>query len=513
MAAGYHKRPDLTAERFVLDPFANNGTRMYRTGDLARYDSSGELQYLGRLDHQVKIRGHRIELGEIATALDSHSSVRRSVVTATELPGLGKSLVAYCEPADSNISTKALLDHVRKVLPAYMVPAAVVIMDALPQTPNGKIDRKQLPTPRTSTSTDYEAPKNELERRMAEIWADLLKVPKVGTSDDFFALGGHSLLAAQAFIRMKEELGIDLPLNVLFNRATISALAERWEQGRAEQIDLPQGVERLHEPDAEANVHPVALLWVHPLGGGGGGGLLSYREMARGLPTVRSFGIREAGEKFDTLDEMAQRYAERLCQTAPEGAVALAGFCFGGNLALEVARQMTAMGREVKDVFLLDAQPGNSTEPQSGRLLGAMKRFVKGSADDRQRLAIRVARKARHRLTSLIVGSEVNNYIPDLEEILDLKDYPQTYRDIARHHWILLHKHSLKEYTGAAMLMRSTPQQAAATAPQASTWSPFIANLVVETIPGTHEEFLRSQDMMHRVSKLIGDRLTPQERM
>ncbi|MDA0813694.1 MAG: amino acid adenylation domain-containing protein, partial [Verrucomicrobia bacterium] len=338
VAAGYHKRPELTAERFVLDPFANNGARLYRTGDLARYDSSGELQFLGRLDHQVKIRGHRIELGEIATALDSHPSVRRSVVTATELPGLGKSLVAYCEPGDSNIATNSLLDHVRKVLPAYMVPTAIVIMDALPLTPNGKIDRKQLPLPQAYTSTDYAAPKNELERRMTEIWADLLKLPKVGTNDDFFALGGHSLLAAQAFIRMKEELGLDLPLNALFDRATVSALAERWEHGRSEKNDLPDGVERLHEPAQETNESSVTLLWVHPLGGGGGGGLLSYREMAKGLPTVRSFGIREAGEKFDTLEEMAHKYAERLCQTVPTGSVALAGFCFGGNLALEVAR-------------------------------------------------------------------------------------------------------------------------------------------------------------------------------
>jgi thioesterase domain-containing protein len=208
---------------------------------------------------------------------------------------------------------------------------------------------------------------------------------------------------------------------------------------------------------------------------------------------------------------MAQKYAERLCQTVPAGSVALAGFCFGGNLALEVARQMKAMGRDVKDVFLLDAQPGSGSVQKRGRLQGAIERFVKGTADDRQRLATRVARKVQHRLTGLIVGSEISSYIPDLEEILDLKDYPETYRDIARHHWILLQRHSLAEYTGPALLMRSTPEHAVRDA-HSSAWSPFVPGIVVETIQGTHEDFLRSAEMMQRVSELISDRLTPLER-
>ncbi|MGK0187418.1 MAG: amino acid adenylation domain-containing protein [Verrucomicrobiales bacterium] len=507
VAAGYHKRPDLTEERFVADPFAGKDARMYRTGDLARYDAKGELHYLGRLDHQVKVRGHRIELGEIATALDSHPSVRRSVVTAPDLPGLGKSLVAYCEPDQAEISTDELLNHVRKVLPAYMVPAAIVVMDALPQTPNGKIDRKQLPMPEAATSTDYTEPTNELERRICEIWADVLRIPKVGIRDDFFVLGGHSLLAAQAFVRMNEELGIDLPLNALFERATVAALAERWERGNEGNDNLPKGVVRLYEPKSGTAIHPTTLLWIHPLGGGGGGGLLSYREMARNLNAVRSYGIREAGETYDTLGEMAQRYAERLNETAPDGPVALAGFCFGGNLALEIATRMKAMGRPVEDVFLLDARPGASATPRDRRkVLGAVKRLITGSKADRQRLAERAVRDGTHRLKNLIVGGECRQYIPDLEEILNLKEYPESYREIARHHWLLLHRHSISRYDGITTLLRST-QDNPADFDDSCGWAPYTSSLIVATIQGQHEEFLRSATMMQQVSTVIREHL------
>ena len=512
VARGYHNQPALTAERFVPNPFIGkkvSDTRLYRTGDLARIDTNGELHYLGRLDHQVKLRGHRIELGEIAAALDCHPTVRRSIVAATELPGLGKSLVAYCEPANPNIDTNTLLDHVRRRLPAYMVPAAIVVMEALPQTPNGKINRKQLPIPDAPKSDSIVAPRNELERRLSEIWANVLGLRKVGIEDDFFGLGGHSLLAAQAFIRMKEELGVDLPLNALFEQTTIRSLAERWENSQVGNEDLPQGIVKLHEPKANSTSDRFpTLLWIHPLGGGGGGGLLSYREMARNLPHIRSFGIREAGEQFETLDEMAERYAKRLSKIAPEEPVALAGFCFGGNLALEVARKLSHLGRDVVDIFLLDAQPISKTRTDRRRVIDALRRFKTGSGDERRRLAKRVVKMANHRILAIIAGQPSDEYVPDLEEILDLKDYPDTYRDIARHHWTLLQKHTTTKYSGKAIILRSAARQERI-GHDISDWTPYVPRIEGASIGGTHEEFLRSAEMMHRVSEIIHERLDP----
>ena len=230
LARGYLGRPDLTAERFVPDPFGvMAGGRMYYTGDIARFLADGQIDFLGRRDHQVKLRGFRIELGEIEAALARHPDVHEVAVIAREEPQGDKRLVAYvvAQPGKA-ISMTSLRMHLRSSLPEYMVPAMFVSLDALPLSPNGKIDRKALPAPvrEMADSAEFVAPRNAVESKVAAIWSEVLGVERIGVNDSFFELGGHSLLATQIIARVREQFGVDVALRGLFEQPTIAALTE-----------------------------------------------------------------------------------------------------------------------------------------------------------------------------------------------------------------------------------------------------------------------------------------------
>jgi len=236
LARGYLNRPALTAEKFIPNPFSTvAGSRMYKSGDLARYLPDGSIDYLGRIDNQVKVRGFRIELGEIETALLALPQLRDAVVLAREdVPG-DRRLVAYAVPHDteSTVNAEELRAALAHSLPDYMVPSHVVMLVALPLTPNGKIDRAALPAPVTERSDEgYVAPRTDVEAALARIWADLLKLDRVGIHDNFFALGGHSLLATQAISRIRTSCQADLPLRALFEQPTVEGLAQRIHPDR-----------------------------------------------------------------------------------------------------------------------------------------------------------------------------------------------------------------------------------------------------------------------------------------
>lgn len=245
LARGYFGRPDLTAERFVPNPFSKEQhARMYRTGDLCRWLANGEIEYLGRIDNQVKLRGFRIELGEIEAVLTRHPKIRQCVVLAREdEPGL-KRLVAYLA-SDTNLDSEDLRNHIKHSLPEFMVPSAFVVMNSLPLTPNGKIDRKALPAPEIGSEdrAAFVAPRNSEEQIVANIWSEVLRLPKVSVEEDFFSLGGHSLLATQVVSRVRQALHIELPLRALFETPTIAGLAKRIH-GSTQSLDT-------------APIHPV----------------------------------------------------------------------------------------------------------------------------------------------------------------------------------------------------------------------------------------------------------------
>ena len=229
LARGYLKRPELTAERFVADLYGEPGSRMYRTGDLARWRNDGTLEFLGRVDHQVKIRGFRIELGEIEAVLRQHPSVAAASVIVREDGNGDKQLVAYLAAGGSGRQPEPgrLREFLRRKLPDYMVPSAFVVLEKLPLTANGKIDRNSLPPPVLDREgVDFVAPCSETERAVAEAWSAVLNVQEIGVYDNFFQLGGHSLLATRAVSRLRNIFGFEIPLRVLFENATVAAIAE-----------------------------------------------------------------------------------------------------------------------------------------------------------------------------------------------------------------------------------------------------------------------------------------------
>ncbi|MCF5170057.1 non-ribosomal peptide synthetase [Pseudomonas canadensis] len=240
LAQGYHQRPDMTAERFVADPFARNGGRLYRTGDLVRQRADGLVEYLGRIDHQVKVRGFRIELGEIETRLLEHAAVREAVVLALDSPS-GKQLVAYLvSDAEHGALRDTLKAHLKAQLPDYMVPAHLIVLDSMPLTANGKLDRRALPQPDPEANRQtYVAPRNELESTLAAIWCAVLNVQQVGLDDNFFELGGDSILSIQVVSRARQA-GIHFSPRDLFQHQTVQTLAA--VATRSEQITAEQGV-------------------------------------------------------------------------------------------------------------------------------------------------------------------------------------------------------------------------------------------------------------------------------
>ncbi|MEU0149800.1 amino acid adenylation domain-containing protein [Streptomyces sp. NPDC006288] len=239
LARGYHRRPELTAEQFVPDPFGGVGERLYRTGDLVRYGPDGTLEFLGRIDQQVKIRGLRIELGEIEAALTGHPGVGAAAVTAPEITPGNRQLAAYVTGRDGAAAPDParLRDHLRDRLPEYMVPALWTALDALPMTSSQKIDRKALPAPTASTERAYVAPRDPAEETVAAIWAETLGIERIGVEDDFFVLGGHSLLATRVLARIRETFAVDLPLRRLFEDTTVAALAAAVTEAVEAAID------------------------------------------------------------------------------------------------------------------------------------------------------------------------------------------------------------------------------------------------------------------------------------
>jgi len=231
---GYLNRPDLTAASFVPDSFGDIGGRLYRTGDLGRRRPDGVIEFLGRIDHQVKIRGNRIEPGEVEARLASHPAVRAACVVIREVSKGVHRLVAYVESAADKFSSEELRLHIRATLPAFMVPEAFVRLDALPLSPNGKIDRKALPAPTSAAAvlSRRVAPRNPTEETIAQIWMELLSVRQVGANDNFFDLGGHSLLAARIVSRIRSIFAIELPLRELLDASDLADLAARVDEAR-----------------------------------------------------------------------------------------------------------------------------------------------------------------------------------------------------------------------------------------------------------------------------------------
>jgi thioesterase domain-containing protein/acyl carrier protein len=352
LARGYLNRPDLTAEKFIPDPFrAEPGARMYKTGDLARYRPDGNIEFLGRVDHQVKIRGYRIELGEIEAVLGQHPAVREAVVLAREDAPGEKRLVAYVV-ADS--TADELRRFLKDKLPEYMVPAVVVLLEALPVTPNGKVDRRALPVPdrsRPELEKAFVAPRDDLELQLAHIWEEVLGVRPVGVTDNFFELGGHSLLAVRLFALIEKRLGRKLPLTAVFQGATVEHLA-----GVLRQPVTPGPQNSLVPIQPGGSKQPLFL--VHPAGGH----VFPYVHLVKFLgPDQPCYGLQARGvedeqDPHTRIEDMAAWYIQALQTVQPTGPYLLGGWSMGGVVAFEMAQQLHAQGQRVALLALLDGR-------------------------------------------------------------------------------------------------------------------------------------------------------------
>lgn len=354
LARGYLNRPELTGERFIPHPFSDEpGARLYKTGDLARYRSDGTLEHLGRLDFQVKLRGYRIELGEIEAVLSQHPAVRQAVVIVREdIPG-DKRLVAYVIPNQAQTATVAdLQNHAMKQLPSYMVPAVFVLLEELPLTPNGKVDRKALPAPdpaRTLVPDTFVAPTQPIHYQLIQLWEELLDVRPIGIRDNFFYLGGHSLLAARFVARIEEVFGKKLSLATLFANPTIEQLAHVLQTEEEKSSHTPLVV-------IQENGSQRPFFYLH---GAWEGDAFYCFHLAQHLGSDQPF-YALAPYNFDgvqdvpSIEEMATAHIASLRTIQPEGPYILGGFCNGGLVAYEMARQLRAQGQQVDRLILIE---------------------------------------------------------------------------------------------------------------------------------------------------------------
>ena len=444
---GYHNRPELTAERFLPDPF-RKGQQMYKSGDLARYLPDGNIECLGRNDNQVKLRGYRIELGEIETALAEHHAVRQAVVVPHTL-NEDQRLVAYLVATNGSLHHHEVREYLQTRLPDYMVPSVYVNVDSFPLSPAGKVDRRALPAPddfKRETDQGFVAPVDELEVKLTRIWEQVLRVRRIGTDENFFELGGHSLLAVKLFAEVEKNFGKNLPLATLFQAPTVRQLArvlrdEGWQAAWSSLVPINAGGER------------TPFFCIHAAGGN----VLEYHDLARLLgPDQPFYGLQAKGldgqsAPHTSIKEMAAHYIKEMREIQPAGPYLLGGRSSGGTIAFEMACQLQLMGESVALLALFDTFPagyfkllglsfGQRLARRAKKWQSHLRNLGSLKAGGKLRYVVTklhyVPAKAKHKIYRRAYkvyekfGKPLPAVLQDIEEInfAALKDYqPQTY--------------------------------------------------------------------------------------
>ena len=482
LARGYLNRPEITAEKFVPDPFSTApGARMYKTGDLARYLASGEIEFAGRTDDQVKIRGYRVELEEIEAVLGSHSGAREVVAVARESTSGEKSLVAYVVPSREQVPTASeLRSFLKQKLPHYMVPSAFVLLEAMPKTPNGKVDKRALPTPKTSDfaeTQEYVAPTDELEMQLTKIWETVLEKNPVGIRDNFFELGGHSLLAARLMHRIEQSLGQRLPLAALLQAPTVEQLAgllrqEKWSSSWSSLVAI--------QPEGSR----PPFFCVH----GVGGNVVGFRDLARHLSPDQPFyalqpqGLDGKRECLTSIPEMAERYLQEIRRVQPEGPYRIGGYSFGGLVAYEMAQLLESQGQEVALLALFDTYPGK-TESRGSQLKNLFSLPLKEQAGF-------VLRKGAFVMMTL-------------QKRLELRMLPRALRNVRQACAKAAGAYDVQPYSGRVTLFRVKEKSAGSlNDPYAIWWRVAAAGVDLREISGDHLSLLKEPQVRFLAAEL-----------
>ncbi|MGD0906496.1 MAG: amino acid adenylation domain-containing protein [Candidatus Acidiferrales bacterium] len=549
VARGYLNRPDLTKQKFINDPFSGrSGARLYKTGDLARYRKDGMLEFLGRIDNQVKVRGYRIELGEIEATLADHPGVKSCAVLAREDEPGNEQLVGYVVSRESKApAVEELRQFMRQRLPDYMVPAQFVFLQSFPLTPNGKVDHKALPPPgkrrreagdsvaqqsasqpstagRQGTATVTGAddgvnqklsqtsaePQTETERSLATIMAEILNVESVGLNDDFFELGGHSLLAIKLATRVKDELGIDMPLATLFEAPTVAALAkklrkEEWNPSWSSLVPIRPAGSR----------PPLFLIHAH------GGNVLEYHHLVNGLDpdqpvyAFQSRGLDGTAVNDSSIETIATAYIEELRSFQPQGPYYLAGFCFGGLVALEAALQLTAAGQAVASVIMIQSmhpeamrfkRETNALQRLWYRIKKQVNLEIENLSNQGPGYLIQRSRRAwdMARTRAAIAFDKMTGKRPSDPSRLSMM---YIFESLSIEHKKAMHEYVPRPYSGDVILFRASKQLAGQNSDEFLGWKRVLGgNLDVCEVPG-HQQTVLLQPNVSKLAQEFSSRL------
>jgi amino acid adenylation domain-containing protein len=506
LALGYLNRPELNAERFVPNPF-ESGTRLYRTGDLGRYRQDGNLEFLGRIDAQVKVRGYRVEPAEVELVLQQHPGIRACAVLGKEGPGGGKELIAYVVPRRRAEATPAdYREFLRCRLPDYMVPAFYTTVGELPLSPNGKLDRRTLPDlnlrscleqrlESQPSAADRETGEPR-ERKLRQLWEEVLDVHPVGPDDNFFSLGGHSLLAMRLVERIRVVLGVELPVASVFDNPTPQQMSRALRGGGE-----PEVASALVEIQPKGQRPPLYL--VH---GAGGGMFWGYSNLARHLGSeqpvlaFKSRGLDGLAE-WETINDLAAAYVAELRTREPRGPYRLGGYCFGGLVAYEMARRLGS--ENVALLALINSYPPNSNYTRLQGTPAGLARFafnigvksfyaLLGTPQRWPALVRWKLRTCNKRLKRLLsrrggISSEM-----DPEFWQDMAGYSSEERRLWQTHVRAFANYQPKPYAGRLVLFRSPSHLLFSSFDRQYGWGEFCQGGVqVQSIPGGHDSIMQ----------------------
>jgi amino acid adenylation domain-containing protein len=507
LARGYLGQPAVTARSFVPNAFTHRaGARMYRTGDLARFRPDGELEYLGRIDQQVKIRGHRIEPGEVEAALLAHEGVTGALVVAAKDRAQRDNLLVYYAGPEP-ITTSGLRTFLGRTLPDYMIPHAYLYLREFPLTANGKIDRAKLPhlqSDRPQLDVPYVAPRNALERQLALIWAEVLQVDRIGAKDNFFDLGGESFSAYRLMARISADLGKELPLATIFQAQTVEELSERINTA----IDLSE--ERVLVTLQTGAPGRKPLFCVHPAGGD----VLGFQDLARAFgPEQPFYGLQSLGrflhsDQHTTLEAMAACYVREIQTLQPTGPYLLAGHSLGAVVAFEMARQLEAAGEHIGLLALLDGE-ARIESALIDTLLLVSDTFELGIS------RAELAAQAEDEMMQYVLRKSKKRFGRVLEIAYDMDILPRGFRTRDAELFLtriaanidLATRYRLQPLRHAAHLFIATDASANVARVDVETWRRYVlGGVTVIPVPGDHMTLIKkphAQTLAARLAELI----------